>query len=339
VSGTYTGGGPAYGYVFTPDGMMVVPEQAALIHEAVKRLARHETIYRIVLDWNHAGITTVSGARWQPKPLRRMLSGEHLTGANGYPPILDEVEAAIVRDALGATERKLKARAPGRRYPLASLLFCSECGTKLAGSSASYRCGVSHGGCGLVSIKAAPLERYVALEGFRHYISGRRSGARAAKPQQQASPDTSPLIEELHAVEQRIKEVASALADPNSKLTVAVASDTSSQLEERRRALMERLARSLPPVEAGPTVKVGDIFTHEEVVEAFGEVTDTFGGDYADESFRERWEARELSGAEVEQLRDLFAEVVERVTVSPRERRGRKFDPSRVEIRWRTGSK
>jgi DNA invertase Pin-like site-specific DNA recombinase len=335
LAGAYTGGGAAFGYRFTPDGLAIDPEQAALIHDAVKRLARHETVYRIVLDLNAAGQTTATGSRWRPKTLRRMLAGEHLTGGNGYPRILTDVEAAVVREEL-AEQPKLKARVPGQRSPLVRFLYCSECGQKLStGSSGYYRCLVSHGGCGAVSIKATPLERYIALEGFRHYISERQSGRRRQQPKHQPVADTSPILEELRAVERRTNEVSAGIAD--GTLTVAVAGPAARQLEERRRALTEQLARSLPPIESGPTIRIGDIFTSDEVFDALGEVTDTFGGDYANDSFRERWEARQLTGAEAEQLRDLFADVLERATISPRAHRGHVFDPSRVSIQWRDG--
>lgn len=306
MSGVYTGGSRTFGYSFTPDGLAIEPDEAALIHDAVKRLARHETSYRIVLDWNASGRRTAAGARWSAQTFRRMIRGEHLTGGNGYPRILTDVEAAIVRQEL-VDQPKLKARAPGRRFPLSSFLYCSECGEKLTtGSSGYYRCGVSHGGCGAVSIKATPFERYLAVEGFRHYVTERQRGVRAKQPERPAV-DTSPGLAELHDVEERISEISDALADPASGMTVAVASAASQKLEDRRRALLEQLARSLPPVESRPTLNVGDIFTRDEVTEVLGAATDRFGGNYADDSFRQRWEERKLTEAEAAQLRDLFS--------------------------------
>lgn len=126
VDGAYTGGGPAFGYKFTPDGLVIDPHQAALIHEAVKRLAEHVSLYRITMDWQAAGRTTAGGARWRPATLRRMLTGEHLTGGNGYPAILSDIEAAIVRQELGDQPQLKQGRPKGRRSPLVGLLRCAD---------------------------------------------------------------------------------------------------------------------------------------------------------------------------------------------------------------------
>jgi recombinase len=338
VDGAYTGGGPAFGYKFTPDGLVIDPHQAALIHEAVKRLADHVSLYRITMDWQAAGLTTAGGARWRPATLRRMLTGEHLTGGNGYPAILDDIEAAIVRQELGDQPQLKQGRPRGRRSPLVGLLRCAECGQKLTTGQGRYRCGVSHGGCGAVTINAYPLERYIALEGLRRHIENLRSGKKHGRTSEPvAVADTSPIFDELHEVERRIEEIVDGLDD--GTLTVAVAGRASKKLEERRRALTERLARSLPPAESGLKVELADIFTASDVMAVGGwlrakdfTVDGTFG---EDEGFRERWESRTLSEAEVGLLRDLFIDSLDQATISRRESRGRKFDPTRVEIRWR----
>ncbi len=127
ASASYTGGGPAFGYA---KGPVVDPEQAALIHEAVKQLARGATLYRLAQAWKDAGVTTANGNRWNPTGMRRLLTGEHLTGGNGYPAILTDVEAAIVREKL-AVPRGRTGCPSGRRYAVSKLVYCAECGTKL----------------------------------------------------------------------------------------------------------------------------------------------------------------------------------------------------------------
>jgi hypothetical protein len=152
-----------------------------------------------------------------------------------------------------------------------------------------------------------------------------------------AVADTSPIFDELHEVERRIEEIVDGLDD--GTLTVAVAGRASKKLEERRRALTERLARSLPPAESGLSVKLADIFTASDVMAAGGWLRAkdfTVDGTFReDEGFRERWESRTLSEAEVALLRDLFMDSIDQATISRRESRGRRFDPTRVAIRWR----
>jgi site-specific DNA recombinase len=335
--GAYNGGGPAFGYTFADGGLVINPEQAALIHEAVRKLGNHVSLYRISMDWNAAGRTTVNGARWRPATLRRMLTGDHLTGGKGYPAILDEVEAAIVRNELGEQPKLKEGRPAGRKYPLVGYMRCSECSVKLIGSSGSYRCGPSHGGCGRVSIRATPVERFLLTATFRE---GMRAVARnmPAPTSKSTSPeavvDTSPLLAELRGVEARVEEVADALAD--GTLTVQVAGRTTAKLEERRRALTEELARNLPPTKSTPVVDLMAALRLAGALPAMEEARRRGLLDIPepDPRFQERWETRTLTEAEVAQLRDVFAAFIDHVVISPRERRGKTFDPSRVDVVW-----
>src|SRR5206468_285284 len=116
---------------------------------------------------------------------------------------------------------------------------------KLSGVRGEYRCPVDHGGCGGVGIKATPLEQHLLAELVR------RPAPQPVPPREAAhAGDVSHLLEELRAVETRLEEVADGLAD--GTLTVAVAGRATSQLDERRRALTEELARTLPPPEESP---------------------------------------------------------------------------------------
>jgi hypothetical protein len=56
----------------------------------------------------------------------------------------------------------------------------------------------------------------------------------------------------------------------------------------------------------------------------------------AAEPFRQRREERDPEA--VQQVRDLYGEVLDHAIVNKRKHRGRGFDPSRVEIEWRDAS-
>ncbi|MDP9299298.1 MAG: hypothetical protein M3P43_00115 [Actinomycetota bacterium] len=78
---------------------------------------------------------------------------------------------------------------------------------------------------------------------------------------------------------------------------------------------------------------MSDLFTKREVLSVGAWLrADDFA--HADDSFRDRWEARQLTAAEVAQLRALFAEYLDRADISRRNGRGGGFDPARVAITW-----
>ncbi len=350
IDGAYTGGGPAFGYrrLARNGGPEVDPEQAALVHEAVARLGRGDSLYRIVVDWNAAGVPTAGARRWSPTGLKRLLLSEHLTGARGYPPILSEQEAAIVRVQLpeelgnGQTDTRgrrigTRGRPAGTRYPLAGLLFCGRCGTKLTGARGEYRCSVGHGGCGGVGIKATPLERYLLVlsvrQGYRRtrLEGGHKPPAPAPKPE-----DTRPLLDELHEVEHRLDQVAEAIAD--GTLPVANGAKVTRALEERRRAIAEELARQLPPPQTIPSLNLFDLLRIAGAMPALQELQRRglkLSIPDPDPDLARRWESGDLTEAEVMRLRDAFGAFFERVEIKRRQRRGHAFEPERVTISWR----
>jgi site-specific DNA recombinase len=313
AAGRYTGGGPVFGY---DPGPVVNPEQAALIHDVVVRVGQGVSLSRICLDWNAAGVTTVGGLRWRPSNLKRLLQSEHVRGGRGFPAIITAREAAILDARLGSLPKAKVGRPRGtRRFPLARLVHCAECGQPMSSGAGYYRCSLSHGGCGRVTIKATPLERYLLGE-----VADRWVEQAALVPLHDLSA-VEELLSELHRVEAEIKELAE-----DVDLPLSVVRPRSARLEERRSALAEELSRTLPPA------------TPEPAIEIFGPDLIWGGPGFAtpvDPTFQDRWDARELTDVEVLQLRDLYAARIKRVTVKPRARRGHSFDPSRIAVTYR----
>lgn len=328
LDGTYSGGErEPYGYRRTRSGALEVdPEEATALHDAVARLAHGESATRVSREWNAAGARTSRGARWRPRTLRRTLLSEHLSGARGYPRVLSDGEVAIVRSALRSEDRR-PGRPPGRRSPLVGFLRCADCGEKLATGGGAYRCSPSRGGCGAVSVKAYPLERFMLVEAFRRWLE---VGDRA-KREEVSDVDIGPALEELRRLEGRAEKIADGLAE--GTLTVEVGGEASRRIEARRRELTETLARALPPPRTDPVVRtLTDLLTPGELEDAGFQLTARAWNEASDAAFRELWEARDTRS--VEQLRQLYAEVLDYAVISRRERRGHAFDPARVEIVW-----
>jgi DNA invertase Pin-like site-specific DNA recombinase len=169
-----TGGTRTFGY--TKDMRSIVPEEAALIQEAVSLLFAGESMRGICRDWQQRGVVASSGKPWQPTPLRRLLmsstiaalrerNGERLPG--NWPAIVDAETSRRLKELLGDPARRLS---PGsaRRYLLAGFLVCGECGEKLLSRPRvdhvrRYICckRPGHRSCGGVAILAEPVEELI----------------------------------------------------------------------------------------------------------------------------------------------------------------------------------
>lgn len=330
--GQYTGGErEPFGYRRVGRSLTVDLEESAALHDAVTRLAGGETATGICREWNRIGLRTSKGARWRPETLRRLLLSEHLVGGRGYPRVLSDEESAVARAAVAREERRV-GRPVGLKAPLAGYLRCAECGSKLSTGSGAYRCTPSHGGCGAVSIKAIPLERHVLVESFRRWIEvygDRQDGER--RREDEPSPDTEPLLDELRTLEEREGQIADGLAD--GTLTVAVAGKAMRQVETRRREVTEQLARHLPPPQSKPLVRRPDEVFRPDELRSLGLRVTMFAKHGGAEQFATLWEDRDPEA--VEQVRALYGEVLDHAVISRRERRGRAFDPTRVRLAWK----
>lgn len=143
----------------TVDRTAVVPEEAAAIREAARRVLAGETLSAIVKEWNRRGVRTAGGGPWRVNSLSNLLLQPRLVAE---PVILDvETHARLVE--LHASRRKGPRRAT-RRYLLTGLLRCWRCGGTLRGMSRSrggdlYVCpGPPHGGCSGTAITADHAE-------------------------------------------------------------------------------------------------------------------------------------------------------------------------------------
>lgn len=323
AEGTYTGGeSEPYGYKRTDSGLIVDPEEAAIIHDAVARLAAGVAVTRITQDLNRAGRLTSKGARWRPRSMRRMLLSEHLTGVRGYPRILSDEEAAITRTVF-ATEERVVGRPAGVRHPLAGLLRCGECGARMTGSTDSYRCTAAAGGCGNIGIKAHPVERWLLLESLRRYLESQSGTSKPDAPE----PDPGALAE-LREIEASLEETRGLVGQ--GLMRPADAAPILKQLADRQAEVADRVALTLQTAPEPPVHHIAQVFDSVELREVG---LDEYAGKSSAEEFQVRWQAREPEIVAV--VRDLVTSQVAQVTVYRRKVRGRGFDEDRVRVAWR----
>ena len=200
-------GGGLRPFGLEPSRRVVVPAEAALVREGVRRVLDGETLTAICRSWNRRGISTTRGNEWTVTTLRRMLTAPHIAGLRRHrdavieseviPAIVDratwERVRAMLTDPARLTVHERTFRA------LSGLVRCSRCGTVMRaryrhdGRAPLYRCLAQPGtsGCGRMSIAAEPLEALVAQmvaaaldgEGLRERLA--RGGADTAGARQE----------------------------------------------------------------------------------------------------------------------------------------------------------
>ena len=131
--GEYHGGRRAYGYA--PDGVTIVPEEAALIREAVDRVLAGESIRSITIDWNRRQIPSSSGKPWQTPSFRGTVTGPKIagrrtfrgedTGPAVWPPIISHEDHLTrhrnCRQPSHHHTRTTPSASPHRHAPLRTL--------------------------------------------------------------------------------------------------------------------------------------------------------------------------------------------------------------------------
>ncbi|MBV9664457.1 MAG: recombinase family protein, partial [Actinobacteria bacterium] len=140
----------AYGY--TRDFSGIVPEEAALIDEAARRVLAGESTWGICGDWNTRGVPTVTGRPWTVQTLTSILKSGRIAGlrehrgavvSKGQWPAI--VSADLREQLLVALAPKRKLGRRARTYPLVGLLRCGRCDQPLRslareGGGRSYAC-------------------------------------------------------------------------------------------------------------------------------------------------------------------------------------------------------
>lgn len=162
-AGRYVGPRP-FGYRFATDEtgtvltgsrqrLVIEPSEAAVIKECVRRVLNGEGLWSITNDLNSRGVTTSTGNRWQPQPLRRMLLRSVHSGYRKHQefkddkwvgpvqyfkgmwePIIDRETHQRVVAKLTDPSRKTNRAGTELKYLLTWLARCGACGQPLVGT-------------------------------------------------------------------------------------------------------------------------------------------------------------------------------------------------------------
>lgn len=155
----------------------IIPEEAALIREAARRVFAGEGIRGICLDWQARGVLSSAGKPWKQTPLRRLLMSAAVSGQRDYRgtltagtwlTILTPDETRKLR-AILQDPRRRKNHGNARSYLLSGgLLRCGRCDAALIARPRSdkvrrYVCARQPGmpNCGKLARLAEPVEDVV----------------------------------------------------------------------------------------------------------------------------------------------------------------------------------
>lgn len=314
-SGKWSGGRRVFG--LSDDWTAIVDDEADLIRDAAKRIVSGEPLGRIARELRDAGILTASGHAWSASGLRKMMlsprligrrrSGNGLSEGIGIPAILDEETWRKVQVVLTDPSR-LKHDGNGIRYLLAGMLQCSECHSPMHTHQQTvrgrkmrrYHCLSARGGCGKVTIMAEPAEQEVANRWLKHMDSDafRKFAAERRAEHEERMRHADSLRDELAALLDR----------RNALIDLWAAGELSQDEWLRARAALDGRIHDVESALA--SARPEDLSWWDSL--GLGAIAWSLAPDVASR-------------------RVLLQSTIDRVIVHPAKRRGRFFDPDRLE--------
>ena len=137
------GGGGTRPFGFEDDRITVRDVEAALVREAIKRVASGDSLTSIAHDWSQRGVTTPTGRTWKPSVLRRMLLSPRIAGLRehrGEVSVASSCAASRVGARQGGLERSFPSGEPCTQVVSADRRACALRSLRVAfGGSAGQR--------------------------------------------------------------------------------------------------------------------------------------------------------------------------------------------------------
>jgi site-specific DNA recombinase len=168
-------GGSNRPFGYEADKVTVRPDEAEIIRVLAARYLAGESLRSLASWLEDEQIKSVNGLGWRTPTLRAMLASGRIAGLREHrgevvgpavwEPVISEMDRARILARM-AQQASTGSRAP-RRYLLSGLLRCGRCEGRLFSSvrktTRRYVCqsGPDHGGCGRLTVVAAPLEELV----------------------------------------------------------------------------------------------------------------------------------------------------------------------------------
>ncbi|GAA0989188.1 hypothetical protein ENKNEFLB_03195 [Nocardioides aquaticus] len=311
------GGARPFGY--EDDKIGIRETEAGVYRQLVARFLAGEST-RSLANWlNDQGIPTVTGKTWTTTTIKGMLINPRYVGLRAHrgtvvgravwePLITDEDHRRIL--AKFAAKKTSGRRVP-QRYLLSGMLRCGKCGNTLFSSARTergkttrrYVCssGPDHGGCGKLTIAAAPVEDLIA--NFVLYRLDTPELADTLAGRSSADARTQELTTALDADTQQLEDLA--LAYANRDISMREWMTAKKPITQRLEATQRQLAAVTRT--SALTGIVGD------------------GAE-----LRRTWDTLNLGRQNA-----IVAALVDRLTIGPGQPGARAVDPHRISVQWR----
>jgi len=303
------GGRRTFGY--EPGLMRVNRTEAKHIRDAARRIFAGETLHGIAKDWQERGITTTEGNPWKPGNLSRLLCSlrisaqrEHLgvVTPGKWPAILTPDDSTRLRAILRAPGRQ-RFTPTGRTYMLTGIIRCGLCGEPMVGrpSSTHYRryiCNRQPGtrGCGKVTRLADPVEELVVFRFLE-----RLAHTDLTLPENEL--DVAGIAQDIRADERALDELSHDYYAEKA-ITRREFFNTRKSIEERLHRRRRQLAETDKPRALAPLIGRRDVAAV--------------------------WEGMTFAAKRV-----ALGAVIDQVVIYPAVKGWTRFDPTKVEVRWR----
>lgn len=303
-------GKPAAGrrcYGYSKDGLTIVEGEAVHVRQAVKDTLDGVPLRSVVRKMNDAGATTTAGNSWKPTELRRYLTRPRLAGQRVHrgevvgpgcwPAIITEDDHVQVNAILSDPSRRPKGRP--RAYLLSGIGACGKCGARLYGRTEAR---------GPIYVCEAHAHLGRKIEQIDSYVEA-VIVARLSLPDAATAfthPDQTDQADELRREQRTLTDRLDGLAEAFASGDIDRRQLTAGTARLRDR--LDAIGAELPTLAATPPL--GSLLAADDVLAAWDEL-DT-------------------------ETRRSVVDALAQVTVHPAGRGARVFDPTTVQVVWRT---
>jgi site-specific DNA recombinase len=308
-------GGSNRPFGFEDDKITHKPNEVAIIRQLVARFLAGESTHSLTIWMNEQGVPTVRGGDWRTTSVSALLRSARLAGLREHrgtiagqavwEPIISPEQRERVL-ALIESKKRSGRRVP-RRYLLSGLLRCGKCASVLYSSpretTRRYVCqsGPDHGGCGRLTVVAAPLEELVADAVLLRLDTPELAAALSGAVRSDA--DAAAIMDAISADREQFDELATLYAEKGITLREWVAARK--PIDDRINANERKVRRAT---------------NTSRVLAVIGQ----------GQALRTQW-----AGLNLDRQRAIVDAVLDHGLIRPGKSGARGLDPDRVRLIWR----
>jgi len=215
---------------YEPDKITLRESEAPVVRELVDRYLAGQSLLSLTLWLNDSGVSPAVAKSWQTSAVRQVLCSGRIAGLREHrgevigpakwPAIITPAERDRILARIAA--RSVTKTRAARTYVLSGMLRCGRCGNRLYSQARHsnpdnrvrrYVClkGPDHGGCGRLTVVAAPVEELLAEAVLTRLDSPQLADVLAGKAS--ADQDVAALAAQVDKDQERLDELAGLYAD------------------------------------------------------------------------------------------------------------------------------